>query len=193
MLRSNRRRRAALTGLAALSAAAALAPPSAASAATHPLFSDPSGDAAAPIDIQTVDVGTDADGIVITQRLRDVDGPSPLFAYAPQYAVTFGYGPAVGRMTATATTAFDGTNETTLTTGGDGYGFNDGTNTFGTRTLDVAANTVTMRFAYADLPDGLRSGTVLGSFTARATYRQTIFRNLDTAAAPSGFSYTLGQ
>ncbi len=189
MLSSNRRRRTALTGLAALSAAAAFAAPSAASAATHPLFSDPSGDAAAPIDIRSVDVGTDSNGLVITQQLRDVDGRDPLFAYAPQNTVGFEYGSFPSRQGVIAVTT---SNQTTLSFGSVA-GFDDGATTFGTRSVDVAANTVTMRFASADLPAGLRSGTVLGNFTARATYLQTIFRNEDAAAAPSGFTYTLGQ
>lgn len=190
MKRSNRRRRLVLTGLAATTAAAALAAPGAASAASHPLFSDASGDAAAPIDIRTVDVQADAGGIVITQRLGDVDGRAPLFASSPQYSVNFRYGPGIGNTVVLVSTDPGGTTAT-LTFGDEG--FSNGGVAYGTSAVSAAANTVSLRFAYADLPDGLGPGTVLRNLTAGATYRQTVFANRDAAAAPSGFTYSVGQ
>lgn len=189
-----------LTGgvLATLAGVIALAAPhSALAASSSTSFADASGDAPAAIDITAATFSSDATAIVFTQRLRDAAAVAPLFAFAPEYSFAFktprdSFG--VQRV-GTATTVFGNANDTHLDisiNGGD-----DTARYFGTRTLDFATSTVSLRFERTAIGayngDGVLSpGALWIDLTARNHYQQDLLGRADSATAPPGTIHTVG-
>ena len=189
-----RTRRRATTGIAAVAAALALAAPhSALAAPSATTFADRSGDAPAAIDATSVTVSSDAQAIVFTQKLRNVAAAAPLTASAPEYTVNFtSADPLGGRLYARATTIIGNAGDTRLeiydATYTDGYAF------AGTRTIDRAASTISLRFERDTLGfvPGLSPGSAWTSLTATNRYQQDLFGRVDTATAPAGTTHTAG-
>ncbi len=193
----SRSRTRRLTGgvLASLVGVIALAAPhSALAASSSTSFADASGDAPAAIDITAATFSSDATAIVFTQRLRDAGAAAPLFAFAPEYSFAFktprdSFG---GQRVGTVTTVFGNANETRL----DVFDGTDGSTYFGTRTIDRATSTVSLRFGRTAIgaytADGVLSpGALWIDLTARNRYQSDLLSRAD-AAAPPGTIYTVG-
>lgn len=200
----SRRLRVGLLSAAAVGALAAA--PSAFAAPSTTSFSDAAGDAAAPIDVRATTIRSDASGIRFTTRVTDVDGRAPLLAYVPQYATTF---VTDNGLNGSATAVFGNADTTllTLTTQGAGQFGYDSFSVAGTRTVDAAANTVSLHFSRAALVAGFGTAdpsnpfgnavapgagwNVLGASTK---YQQNTLGlgRPDTATAPAGTRHVVG-
>ncbi len=196
--------RASLLTSAAIGAL--VAAPSAFAAGSTTSFSDPAGDAATPIDVRATTIRSDASGIMFTTRVTDVDGRAPLLAYVPQYATTF---VTDNGLNGSATAVFGNADTTllTLTTQGGGQFGSDSFSMAGTRTIDTAANTVTLRFSRAALDAGFGSaepgnqfgnavapGAGWNGLGASTKYQQNTLGlgRPDTATAPAGTRHVIG-
>lgn len=164
-------------------------------AATHPIITDPAGDARTVLganqpqaDLLSADISSDGTNIVITQRLASLQGPNA--TTSSTYQVHFSL--PGGRLVSEVSAAYVNNPVATANLYDDPASGPDGFFIVGTVTTNLAAGTVTARYPVDQVP-GLAAGTLLRNVTANTALTNTPLTLTDARDSATGGDYVFGQ
>lgn len=164
-------------------------------AATHPIVTDPAGDARTALganqpqaDLLTADISSDGTNIVITQSLASLQAPNA--TTSSTYQVHFSL--PGRRLVSEVSAANVNKSAATANLYDDPVTGPDGLFIVGTVTTNLGTGTVTARYPVADVP-GLAAGTLLRNVTANTALTGTFLGLKDARDTATGGDYVFGQ